>query len=136
MNWIFSRSTCTSCPSTMYPRYWIISMLNEHFSKFSYNLYYNKVLRINWMCCKCSTQILLNVRMPSKDMTTKEFVNGYKISSIILMNISRKLVREKGMANHSKISCLYLKVVFHTWTCSMVLWYPEFRSILLKTLCP
>jgi hypothetical protein len=31
MTWIFVGSTCTSCSSTMYPRYWTLFMLKEHF---------------------------------------------------------------------------------------------------------
>jgi hypothetical protein len=59
------------------------------------------------------------MRMSSKYMTTKEFVNGHKISSIILMNVVGALVKPKGMTNHSKRPSLDLKVVFHTSVCSI-----------------
>jgi hypothetical protein len=44
----------------------------------------------------------------------KEFVNGCKISSNILVNDIGALFKPKGMTNHSKRPSLDLKVVFHT----------------------
>jgi hypothetical protein len=54
------------------------------------------------MCCKCYTQVLLKMRMSSRYKTTKELVNGHRMSSIILMKFIGALVKPKGMTNHSK----------------------------------
>jgi hypothetical protein len=56
-------------------------------------------------------------------MTTKEFVNNFKISSIILINVVGALVKPKGMANHSKRPSLEFKVVFHTLVSSIGTWW-------------
>jgi hypothetical protein len=61
--------------------------------------------------------------MSSKYMTTKEFVNDHKISSIIIMNVARELVKTKSMTNCSKRIYLYSKVVFHTLVCSIGTWW-------------
>lgn len=42
------------------------------------------------------------MRIEEKYTTKKEFVNGHKISYIILMNIARVLDKPKDMTNHSK----------------------------------
>jgi hypothetical protein len=63
------------------------------------------------------------MRMSSKYTTTKEFVNGHNISSIIHMNVVRELVKPKGMTNHSKRPSLDLKVVFHTSVFSIDTWW-------------
>jgi hypothetical protein len=89
------------------------------------------------MCCKYSTQLPLNMRMSSKYMTIKYFVNNHKILSINLMNVVKALFKLKGMTNHSKRPFLDLKAVFDTLVCSIDSWrYHEFKSILLKKLAP
>jgi hypothetical protein len=61
-------------------------------------------------------------------MATKEFVNGHKISSIILMNVFMELFKPKGMTNHSKRCSLDLKVVFHTYVRYIgTWWYLDFK---------
>jgi hypothetical protein len=66
---------------------------------------------------KFLAQVLLKMRIPFIHMTTKEFLNGHKISSIILMNVVGELVKPKYMIDHSKRPSLDLKVVFHTLVC-------------------
>jgi hypothetical protein len=59
------------------------------------------------------------MRMSSKYTTTKELVKDLNTSSINLMKLVGAFVKPKGMTNHSKISSLDLKVVFHTSLGSM-----------------
>jgi hypothetical protein len=63
------------------------------------------------------------MRMSSKYTTTKEFLKGHNISSIILMKFFRAFVKPKGMTNHSKIPSLDLKAVFHTSVYSIGTWW-------------
>jgi hypothetical protein len=51
--------------------------------------------------------------MSSRYTTTNEFVNGDKMSSIILMKVAGEFINLKGMTNHSKRPSLDLKAVFH-----------------------
>ena len=66
------------------------------------------------MWWRCSSQVWLNIRMPSKYTTTNELVNGHKMSSISLMKVAGASVSPKGMTNHSKRPSLDLKAVFHS----------------------
>ena len=66
------------------------------------------------MWWRCSSQTWLKIIISSKYTTTNEFVNGHKMSSIILMKVAGALVNPKGMTNHSKMPSLALKAVFHT----------------------
>jgi hypothetical protein len=67
----------------------------------------------------CSSQVLLKMRMSSKYNTTKELVKGLNTSSINLIKVVGAFVKPKDMTNHSKISSLDLKIVFHTSIGSM-----------------
>jgi len=60
------------------------------------------------------------MRISFRYTTTKEFVNECKILSIILINVSRALVKLKGLTNHLKRPSFDLKVVFHTIVSSIV----------------
>lgn len=66
------------------------------------------------MCCKCSYQLLLKMRMLSRYTTTNELVKGHKMSSINLIKVAGAFVSPKGMTNHSKRPSLDLKAIFHT----------------------
>ena len=67
------------------------------------------------------------MRISYRYTNMKEFVNDHNISSIILMNVVGELVNPKGMANHSKMPYLELKVVFDTSVWSIeTWWYPNF----------
>jgi acyl-CoA thioesterase len=77
------------------------------------------------------------MRMSSRYTTKKPLVKGLNTSSISLMKVVGAFTRPKGMDNHSKITSLDFKVVFHTLVDSMgTWWYLDFRSILLKNLSP
>ena len=89
-------------------------MPNEHFSKLAYNWCCRRVLRNCWICYKCSSQLLLKMRMSFKYTTTKELVNGCNRLSIIIIKVVGAIVKPKGMTNHSKRPFIDLKAVFHT----------------------
>jgi hypothetical protein len=61
--------------------------------------------------------------MSSRYTNKKLLVNGRRISSIILMKVAGEFVKPKGMANHSKMPSFDLKVVFHTYVCSIGTWW-------------
>jgi hypothetical protein len=63
------------------------------------------------------------MRISSRYMTTKDFVNEGNILSIIFMNVVGELVKPKGMTNHLKRPSLDLKVVFHTSVFSIGTWW-------------
>ena len=71
-------------------------MSNKHFSKLAYRLCCHGVCKTYWICCNCSTQVLLYMRMSSKYTTTKLLVNGHRIFSIILMKVVGAFVKPKG----------------------------------------
>ena len=74
------------------------------------------------MWWRCSSQLWLKIRMSSKYTTTKELVNGRKMSSISLIKVAGAFVNPKGMTNHSKRPSLDLKAVFHTSEGSIGTW--------------
>jgi len=139
MIWILARSTCTPRSSIMYPRYWTWGMPKVHFS-IMYPRYWtcwSLCCCCVWITCRmwwrCSSQLWLKMRMPSKYTTTNELVHGCKMSSISVMKVARAFVNLKGITNHSKRPSLDLKVVFHTSEGSIsTQWYLDFKSILLK----
>jgi hypothetical protein len=114
MNWILSGSTCILCSSTMYPKYWTIFIPKEYFFKLAYSLCCRRVLKTYLICCMCSSQVLLKMRMSSKYITTKELLKGLNTSSLNLMKMVGAFDKPKGMTNHSNRPSLDLKVVFHT----------------------
>jgi hypothetical protein len=61
--------------------------------------------------------------MSSKYTTTKEWVKGNKISSIIVMKFFGAFIKTKGMTNHSKRYSLELNAVFHTSIYSIGTWW-------------
>ena len=126
MTWILVGSTCAPCSSMIYPRNWILCMPNEH------------LLDECKLVLPQGVEDLLKMMMSSKQTTTKELVNGHRISSIILMKVVGALVNPKGMRNHLKRHSLHLKVVFHTSVFSICTYYrqPNFISILIKYLEP
>jgi hypothetical protein len=75
------------------------------------------------MSYKCFSQLFLKMRMSSRYTTIKELVKGHRISSINLMKVFGEFVNPKGMTNHLKLSCLDLKVVFHTSIYYMGIWW-------------
>jgi hypothetical protein len=61
--------------------------------------------------------------MSSRYTTTKVFVKGHRISSIILIKVVGEFVKPKGMTNHSKRTYFDLKEVFYTSICSIGGWW-------------
>jgi len=121
----------------MYPRYWTWVMLKVNFSTLAHNLCCRSVWRTCRMWWRCSSQLWLKIRMSSKYTNINELVNGYKMSSISLVNVAGKFINPKSITNHSKRPSLALKAVFHTSEGSIgTWWYPDFKSILLKYLPP
>ena len=74
------------------------------------------------MWWRCSSQLLLKIKMSSKYTTSNELVNGRKMSSISLMKVAKAFVNLKGITNHLKRPSLALKAVFHTSEGSIVTW--------------
>jgi hypothetical protein len=63
------------------------------------------------------------MKISSRYTTTKLLVEGHRISSIILIKVAGAFVKPKGMTNHSKRPSFDLKVVFHTFVCSIGSWW-------------
>jgi hypothetical protein len=63
------------------------------------------------------------MRMSSRYTTTKVFLKGHRISSIILIKVAGEFVKPKGMTNHSKRTSFDLKVVSHTFVYSIGTWW-------------
>jgi len=74
------------------------------------------------MWWRCSSQLLLKIRMSSEYTTKNELVNGHKMQSISLMKVAGAFVNPKGITNHSKRPSLALKAIFHTSEGSIGTW--------------
>ena len=64
------------------------------------------------------SHVVENDDILSKYTTTLEFVNDYKIESIILMNVVRVLLKQNGMTKNLKIpfklECFLTYIIFLT----------------------
>ena len=112
-------------------------MPKVRFSKLVHNLCFCNVWKTYRMWWRCSSQLWLKIRMPSKYTTTNELVNGLKMSFISHMKVAESFVNSKGITSHSKRPSLALKTIFHTSEGSIgTWWYLDFKSILLKYFPP